>query len=92
MSNVALVVCTWLHLIATVVWIGHMGNSAILFAPLSQKYVQESAYGDSWLNTEGEINLLPCLQLLSSLPLALASCFSIPSIRVSAASSPILGL
>jgi len=46
MNNIILVVCNWLHLIATVVWIGHMANSAILFTPLSKKYVSKSTYGD----------------------------------------------
>ena len=50
MSNVALIACTWLHLIATVVWIGHIVNSFILFTPLSKRYVPESSYGDFLAN------------------------------------------
>ena len=46
MSSIILIICTWLHLIATVVWIGHIVNSVILFGPLSKKYISESVYGD----------------------------------------------
>jgi uncharacterized membrane protein len=46
MRESILVVCTWLHLLVTVIWIGHMINSVILFTPLACKYVKETEYGN----------------------------------------------
>ena len=46
MRDVAIILCTWLHLIVMVVWIGHMANAWLLFGPLSRKYVSSNVYGD----------------------------------------------
>jgi uncharacterized membrane protein len=46
MKEVAIIACTWLHLIVLVIWIGHMFNALILFAPLAGRYVKTTDYGD----------------------------------------------
>lgn len=46
MTDTVLVVCTWLHLTALIVWVGHMFSALLLFSPLANKYVKKSDYGD----------------------------------------------
>jgi uncharacterized membrane protein len=46
MEDAAIIICTWLHLIVLVIWIGHMFNSLLLFSPLSSTYVHKDVYGD----------------------------------------------
>ncbi|HEX76264.1 MAG TPA: CopD family protein [Dehalococcoidia bacterium] len=46
MVEVALVACTWLHLIVLVIWVGHMFSTLLLFTPLASRYVKETDYGD----------------------------------------------
>ena len=47
MREMLLVTCTWLHLVVTVIWIGHMINSVLLFTPpLARRYVKGTEYGD----------------------------------------------
>jgi uncharacterized membrane protein len=46
MEEIAIVVCTWFHLIALVIWLGHMLNALLLFAPLTKEFVKENVYGD----------------------------------------------
>jgi uncharacterized membrane protein len=45
-GETAIVVCTWFHMIVLVIWLGHMFNALLLFAPLTKKYVKENVYGD----------------------------------------------
>ena len=45
MKEVAIVAYTWLHLIVLVIWIGHMVNALILFAPLAHRYVKVTDHG-----------------------------------------------
>ena len=46
MREIAIVLCTWLHLMVIVIWLGHMANALLLFGPLSTKYVSQTRYGD----------------------------------------------
>ena len=46
MNEAAIVVCTWLHLVVLVIWVGHMVNALILFGPLASKHVNQNSYGD----------------------------------------------
>jgi uncharacterized membrane protein len=46
MEDAAIIICTWLHLIVLVIWIGHMFNSLLLFSPLASTYVHKDVYGD----------------------------------------------
>lgn len=46
MEDAAIIICTWLHFIVLVIWIGHMFNSLLLFSPLASTYVHKDVYGD----------------------------------------------